>query len=271
MLKKQVDFSSAADQVRIAYALYGDKTASKRFVLIHSLAMDHTFWEPVVAALGQGVAVAAVDARGHGQSDKPAGPYRAEGFADDVLAVLNDLAWERAVVGGASMGGSVALTFAYRHPTRTAGLGLFDTTAWYGETAAQDWEQRGQKALQEGLASLIPFQETRWFTDAFREQSPEVLAHCKQVFLANDLNAYLETCRMLGTLDARAHIGSISVPTCIMVGDEDYATPVTMAQALADGISGARMEVLPQARHLSPLEYPEKVAQCLLELAEQKR
>ncbi len=271
MLMKQISFSAAADQARIAYALYGSKAASKRFVLIHSLAMDHTFWEPVITALGDDVAVAALDARGHGQSDKPAGPYRAEGFADDVLAVLDDLAWPTAVIGGASMGGSVALSFAYRHPGRTAGLGLFDTTAWYGENAPQEWEQRGQKAMKEGLASLIPFQETRWFTDAFREQSPEVLAHCKTVFLANDLNAYLETCRMLGALDARKGIGGITAPTRILVGDEDYATPVSMAQALADGIPGARMEVLPQARHLSPLEYPETVAACLLELADAKR
>src|SRR5690606_8423568 len=118
---------------------------------------------------------------------------------------------------------------------------------------------------------LIPFQETRWFTDAFRANSPSVMAHCKAVFLANDVEAYLETCRMLGALDARGIIGGIEAPTQILVGDEDYATPVAMSEALAAAIPGARMRVLPQARHLSPLEYPEKVASCLLALADEKR
>ncbi|VCU70936.1 3-oxoadipate enol-lactonase 2 [Pigmentiphaga humi] len=260
-------FASAQDGTRIAYALHGDPASRRRIALVHSLAMDHTFWDSVVAHLGTDVAVAAIDARGHGRSGRPAGPYRVETFADDLAAVLDALGWERAAVGGASMGGSVALAFAIRHPGRTAGLGLFDTTAWYGASAPADWEDRGQKAVREGLASLIAFQETRWFTDEFRSAHPDVVARCKEVFLANDVPAYLETCRMLGNMDQRGGLAGIAVPTRILVGEEDYATPVAMAQALADAIAGSTLRVLPRARHLSPLEYPQDVAACLRELA----
>lgn len=263
----QLQHTLCADGVRIAYALHGNADAKHRFVLIHSLAMDHSFWDPVVAELGADAAVAALDARGHGQSDKPAGPYRLDTFADDVTRVLDAIGWERAVVGGASMGGCVALAFGIRHPARTAGLGLFDTTAWYGATAPADWEGRGQKAVQEGLASLIAFQETRWFTDDFRRDHPEIVAHSKRVFLANDVPAYLETCRMLGNSDLRAGMSDIVAPTRILVGEEDYATPVAMAQALAGAIAGSTLRILPRARHLSPLEYPREVAESLLALA----
>ncbi len=263
-----LQYSSSADGTRIAYVLHGTPDATRRFALIHSLAMDHSFWDPVVKELGPGVAVAAVDARGHGQSDKPAGPYRVETFADDVTGVLDALGWERAVIGGASMGGSVALAFAIRHPGRTAGLGLFDTTAWYGPNAPSDWEGRGRKAVQEGLASLLSFQETRWFTDDFRRERPEIVEGSKRVFLANDVKAYLETCRMLGNMDLRGGLAGIQAPTQILVGEEDYATPIAMAQALADAIPNSTMRILSQARHLSPLERPREVAESLLALAQ---
>ena len=93
------------------------------------------------------------------------------------------------------MGGCVTLAFAGRHPKRVDGLGLFDTTAWYGENAPEAWAERGNKALNEGLSSLVGFQKTRWFGDAFREANPDVLDAAIQDFLANDLNAYAATCK----------------------------------------------------------------------------
>jgi 3-oxoadipate enol-lactonase len=260
-------FARAADGARIAYALHGNAQAASRFALIHSLAMDHRFWNTVIAEMGTDAAVVAIDARGHGKSDKPSGPYHVDTFADDLGSVLDALGWETAVIGGASMGGSVAIAFAIHYPDRTRGLALFDTTAWYGPTAPTDWEERGQKAVSGGLGALIAFQETRWFADEFRRAHPEVVAECKYIFLSNDVPAYLETCRMLGNMDQRAGLAKINAPTQILVGEEDYATPVAMAQALDDAISSSTLRVLPRARHLSPLEFPRDVAQTLLALA----
>jgi 3-oxoadipate enol-lactonase len=76
-------------------------------------------------------------------------------FADDLADLMTELRWEKALVAGASMGGCVALALAQRHPQRTAALGLIDTTAWYGEEAPAQWEERARKALQGGLASLV--------------------------------------------------------------------------------------------------------------------
>ena len=82
------------------------------------------------------------------------------------------------------------------------------------------------------MKGLIDFQVTRWFSDAFRAANPEVVQHCVDVFLTNELPAYAETCRMLGAHDARALLSAIACPTRIVVGEEDYATPVTMAREL---------------------------------------
>ena len=110
------------DGAQLAYEVKGRVQDAAPLVLIHSLAMDHTFWNAVARALSDATAVVTYDCRGHGQSDKPEGPYRVEQFADDLADLLDHLGWRSAIVAGASMGGCVALAFAAAYPARAAAL-----------------------------------------------------------------------------------------------------------------------------------------------------
>lgn len=248
----------ARDGTRIAFRVTGDGPA--RIALVHSLALDHRFWEPVAERLSGHATVVSIDCRGHGASETPEGPYTVELFAEDLADILVHLGWKNAIVAGASMGGCVALAFAGLHPEMTSGLGLFDTTAWYGPTAPDDWEGRAQKARANGMASLVEFQKVRWFGDSFREDHPDVLEKYVDIFTANDVAAYVETCRMLGRADLRPFLPAIRVPARILVGEEDFATPPAMAEALYEAIPGARFDVIGGGRHLTPLEYPDRIA-----------
>ena len=252
-------FAKTRDGTKIRFLLHGDDgDAAGRVVLIHSLAMDATFWLPVIEKLDAAVLVC--DCRGHGGSDKPAGPYTVQLFANDVADVLDHVGWDSALIAGASMGGCISLAFAAAYPARTRALGLFDTTAWYGAEAPRQWAERADKAAQDGMAALVGFQTTRWFGDAFRAEHPNIVNDSVDVFLRNDVKAYVETCKMLGSCDLRTALPRMSMPTAVVVGEEDYATPVAMAEALHKGIAGSTMTVLPKARHLTPLEVPDIVA-----------
>ena len=151
------------DGVELVYDIRGRLKDAPPVVLIHSLGMDHAFWDAVTPALADETAVLVYDCRGHGRSDKPGGPYRVEGFAEDLAQLLDHVGWRSAIVAGASMGGCITLAFAAAHPERAAGLGLFDTTAWYN--APDKWEERAHTAETKGLDALLEFQTTRWFTD----------------------------------------------------------------------------------------------------------
>ena len=256
----QTSSFTTRDGTRIAYRLHGDPAAKARVAMIHSLAMNGDYWRLVAQRLvSQGVCAVAIDCRGHGASDKPAGPYAVELFAGDLAELFDHLGWDKAVIAGSSMGGSVALAFAVNHPARTAGLALIDTTSCYGDDAPKAWEQRASAALEKGLSSLIDFQLTRWFGDEVRAQNPDIAQGCVDVFLNNDIPAYAATCRMLGGFDLRARLGEIKVPTRIFVGEEDYATPPAMAQVMHAGIAGSTLRILAKARHLTPLEAPDDV------------
>jgi len=254
------------DGVRIVADVHEAGPALPRLALVHSLAMDHTFWDPVVDRLARHVSILTIDARGHGESDKPAGPYGAERMALDLREVIDSIGWPSVVVAGASMGGCIALAFAGHHAETTQGLGLIDTTAWYGPQAPKEWSDRAQRARDRGLAALIDFQRTRWFSDAFQAEHPEVVERCVQTFLRNNVDAFAATCHMLGHFDGRPLLPAIRVPTTVLVGEEDYAAPPAMAQALHDGIAGSRLRVIQGARHLTPLESADIVADELRSL-----
>ena len=251
---------TARDGVEIDYSHYPAPSGAPRLVLVHSLALDRSVWTDVIAALAGQVEIAALDCRGHGASEKLAGPYTIDTFGNDIADLVRALGWEKTTIAGSSMGGSVALRFVTAYPELTAGAAFIDTTAWYGADAPKNWGERASKAEAEGLASLIGFQQTRWFSDAFRAAHPEVGERAAAIFLANDIAAYAATCRMLGAFDLRAELAAIATPVEVLVGEEDYATPPAMAQALANGITGAHLEIVPGARHLTTLEIPDKVA-----------
>jgi 3-oxoadipate enol-lactonase len=161
------------------------------------------------------------------------------------------------------MGGCIALAFAAAYPARTAALGLIDTTAWYGAEAPQQWAGRAARAAEAGMSALVEFQTTRWFGDTFRAQHPEIVARSVDVFLRNDVGAYVETCKMLGAADLRPALAGMTMPTAILVGEEDYATPVAMAEAMHRAIAGSTLTILKGARHLTPLEAPDIIAEQL--------
>ena len=254
------------DGTSIAYSLYESAADLPRLVLVHSLAMDRHFWDPVVTALAPEASIAAIDARGHGLSGKPGTPFTVELFAHDVRVLVDSLGWKNVVIAGASMGGCVALQFAADYPELTRGAGLIDTTAWYGETAPADWNARAERALKDGLAALLDFQKTRWFSEAFRAEHPEVVQQCIDTFLKNDVNAFAATARMLGSYDGRSVLGKITAPTAVIVGEEDYAATPAMARVLHEGIKGSTLTEIPAARHLTPLETPTVIVDHLRRL-----
>lgn len=253
-------FATMRDGARLAYRLQRTGTARPRIVLIHSLAMNGAFWYPVADLLADVADVLTYDCRGHAASDKPRGAFAVAQFADDLADLLDAVGWETCVVAGASMGGSVALAFATAYPQRTVALGLIDTTSWYGPDAPKNWAERANKAKSEGLAALVGFQQTRWFSDVFRAAHPDIVERCVTTFVANDVESFASTCAMLGAFDLRAGLATLRMPTAIVVGEEDYATPIVMSEVLHEGIAGSSLDVIGGARHLTPIERSDVIA-----------
>ena len=164
---------STSDGCTIAYTLYkAQGQHAPRLALIHSLALDRSVWDGVVARLEGRAEILTYDCRGHGRSGRPHMEYTAELFARDLAELMDHLGWGAAAVAGCSMGGCVAQAFAGLYPSRATALVLIDTTAWYGPEAPKQFRERAAAAKAKGMGGLIDFQVTRWFSDKFAPAHP---------------------------------------------------------------------------------------------------
>ncbi len=258
---------STTDGTTLAFTRHpAPRAGAPRLVLIHSLALDSSVWDGVVTALQGDAEILTYDCRGHGESEHRAGRFTAESFAADLVELMDHVGWPRAAVAGCSMGGCVALAFAGLYPGRVTALGLIDTTAWYGADAPAKFRERAAAARDNGMHGMADFQVTRWFSDAFPATHPAVVDRAMAVFVANDFDCYAATCALLGDADLRPYLPSLRMPVAVVVGEEDYATPVAMARSLHEQLARSTFTVLPRARHLTPVEHPDAIAAELLAL-----
>jgi 3-oxoadipate enol-lactonase len=247
--------------ITLAYDVEG---AGPWLALCHSLGMVRQMWFQQVPAFSSRYRVLTYDARGHGESTKAPAPYSFDLLADDLYALLQSQGVTSLALIGLSLGGNTAQAFAAAHPEMVKALVLSDTTAWYGPDAPKNWEARAKDVQEKGMAGITDFQVTRWFTEPFVAEHPEIAQQFSQWLVANDPDAYIATQRALGDGDLREAVKRITCPTLIVVGETDYATPPAMAEDLHQRIAGSETMILDRARHLSPVEAADRFNAAVL-------
>lgn len=227
-------------------------------VLIHGFPLDKEMWQPQAAALGDVARVIAVDLPGFGGS-APA-PFTIDSAADAVAARLDaEGVTGRAVVGGLSMGGYVAMAFARRHPGRLAGLILADTRAEPDDAAGKKGrDEMIALAESKGTAGVVEKMLPKLLAEATHAGRPEVVGVVKRIAERQPAKAVVYALEALRDRpDAGPGLGNVAVPTLVLVGEHDAVTPLTMAKAIAARVYGSEVVTVPGAGHLSNLENPE--------------
>jgi 3-oxoadipate enol-lactonase/4-carboxymuconolactone decarboxylase len=223
-------------------------------IFSHSLGCDHTQWDAQAAALEPHMRVLRYDIRGHGGTETTAGDYSTEMLASDVLALADALGIERFAFCGLSLGGMIGQWLGARAAGRVTALVLANTSARLPDPKGM--EARRRTVLENGMAPLAAEVMGRFFTPERVKANPPEVAARRRVLLATDPAGYAGCCAAVRDMDQVALLGSIAVPTLLIVGDRDVSTPWQgHGEVLAEKIGGARVEHLPTA-HLSNLEAP---------------
>lgn len=232
-------------------------TGAPALVLLHAFPLHSGMWTPQLAALSSHRRVIAPDLPGFGASDAPDGlsPYTLPRYADVVAGLLDQLGLPRVVLGGLSMGGYTALAFLRRYADRLAGLVLADTRAEPDsvEVFERRTDQQDQVA-RVGTTALIEVLLGGLLSDHTRAHRLDLVAHVRRL-MANPAAGYigaLEAMKRRG--DSTDELASISVPTLVLVGEDDVPTPPAVARRMHEQIPGSELVVLPKAGHLSNLE-----------------
>jgi pimeloyl-ACP methyl ester carboxylesterase len=233
-------------------------------VLLHGLGSSGRDWEPQIAELSKRYRVVSLDLRGHGRSDRPRGPYSIAGFAADVAALMSHLGIGAAHVCGISLGGMIAFQLAVDSPAFVRTLAIINSgPAFPGRTL------KGRLALLsrfavirlKGLPALAPIIAGRLFPKP--EQEPLRRTFIER-FAGNDRRAYESTLRAIGRFDVSDRLDRIRCPVLVLSGDRDY-TPVSAKEAYVGRLADARLVVLHDSGHASPMDQPARVTEALLE------
>jgi 3-oxoadipate enol-lactonase len=246
---------------RIHYEVVGDAKLPV-IVLSHSLGVNLAMWEPQVAALAPDYRVLRYDARGHGQSSIPVGPYTVDDLGRDVLGLLDALGIERTSFCGLSMGGAVGQWLGIHARQRLHKLVMANTAAKIG--SAETWDARIAMVGARGLRPVIPGTLRRWFTPAFRKAHPEMIATTSAMLHGTKSKGYAWCCAAIRDADFRESAACIDCPTLIVAGSEDPVTSPADGRFLAESIAGARYVELPAA-HLSNVEAADSFNEALIE------
>lgn len=225
-------------------------------VMSHSLACDLTMWDQQAALLARHHRVLRFDTRGHGGSDAPAGAYTLDLLAEDLHALLEALGIERPHFVGLSMGGMIGMRFAIAHPGRLRSLVLCDTTSRIPLEALPVWQERIRTAAERGMEPLVEPTLQRWFTAPFYRDNKAMMERVGAMIRHTPVAGYIGCCEAISKLDLTGRLAKIDCPACVIVGEQDIGTPVTMSRTIQEAIAGAELVVLPSASHLSNLEQP---------------
>ncbi len=236
---------------------YHDEGRGLPVLLLHAFPLNADAYARQVKALSGRYRFILPDVRGFGRSGLGEGPTEMSRIARDALALLDALKVESAVVGGVSMGGYASMALLREDAGRVRGLVLVDTQATADDEAGRARrETSAQEALREGPEVMV------------RTMLPKLVAGGPDSEVGREVAALMRAATPAGLAaaqrgmavrpDSKDILARYAGPALVVVGEKDPVTPLEKAKQMADLISGARLEVIPDAAHLSNQEQPEK-------------
>lgn len=255
------------DGITINYDVQGE---GEPLLLIPYTSADHACYAFQLPAYAEHFSCVAIDLPGSGESDKPAGPYSTEGYADQVAAFLGALGIESAHVAGVSLGAAVGMHLAARHPARVRSLSLH--SGWhasdpYLRSVVQQW--RTMASALPTVADVVIQGMFPWcFTPEMYVDRPEfvdTLVDFVRSRPAQPVDAFLAQIDAVLAHDASAALGEIHVPTLITFGARDLVCSTRFAEPLSSGIGGSELVVFEHLSHAGLHEDPETFNRATLD------
>jgi 3-oxoadipate enol-lactonase/4-carboxymuconolactone decarboxylase len=248
-------------EIKTNYKLQGSHN-NPILIFSHSLGNNMSMWDELVAPLLPYFRVLQYDTRGHGDTNAPYGFYSIKDLGEDLIELMDKLSIETASFCGLSLGGLIGQWLGIHHPERFDKLIISNTAAKIGD--AESWDERSDTIQLEGMESILDQTLSVWFSDAFRQNHPEIIDRARKIFLNNNPTGYSGCCAAIRDADFREALHLIKPETLVITGEDDPVTTPEDARFLVANIPQAELKLLP-GRHILAQEIPAQYIETILD------
>jgi 3-oxoadipate enol-lactonase len=249
--------------IRMNYDVAGKESAPP-IVLHHPLATNLTIWDELTTALTPRYRVVRFDARGHGKTEAPKGPYNFETLTADTIGLMDHLKIDKAHYLGLSMGGMIGQYVGLLHPKRVRDLILVATSSRIPAEGQPMWDERIKLVREKGMTTQPEGSMQRWLAPANRKK-PELVARLTKMIESTPAEGFMGWCGAIRNLNITDRLKTITLPTRVIVGAEDPATPPAAAEAIHREIKGSDLILMPGVAHMLCAEEPAAFHKHVLE------
>ena len=244
---------------------YTDQGNGTPLVFIHAFPLSKTMWQPQVDAMKDTYRVITIDLGGHGESDIVLWNDSLDGYAKNVIRLLDHLEIAQAVFVGLSMGGYTLFSIYRHYADRVKAIVLADTRAQAdSEERKAGRQSMAEVAFKDSASAIADLMLPKLLAPATIEQRPEIVEQVRQMILqTSTAGIVVDLVAMAARPDSTDLLSTITCPTLVIVGEDDQATPVAESQYIAQRIPGSIFVTIPQAGHLSNFEQPAAFNQAL--------
>ena len=235
---------------------YAEEGSGMPLVLVHGMGGDHTVWDSQLPGFRDRFRIIRPDILGHGQSEKPAGPWKFTQFSRQIAELLEHLRIPRAIICGFSLGGSIGQAVAMDYPDRVAALVIVSSGCARTPEEQAAIEARVAQVREGGPPAVVNGAMKRWFSEKFSNENPELIEYWRLRLLGNAYEPYCAVYRLYADIDRQLldRLGEIKAPTLIVTGDKDPGQTPRMANEMARRIPDSEVHIFPGVPHMLPLE-----------------
>ncbi|MCR8645354.1 alpha/beta hydrolase [Paenibacillus sp. N1-5-1-14] len=236
-----------------------DKGQGPALLLLHGYPLDHRMWEAQIEFFRHTHRVIAPDLRGMGQSEGCSTNINIDQYADDIIALLDELGINRVTVAGFSMGGYVLFALLRKAPSRISAIVLVNTRADSDTLEGQrNRLEASQHLLEHGASSARQAMLSKLLSDTTVHDQPQ---------LVDQVGSWMQEQTPIGLVhaqlamafrpDSTSMLASIKVPTIVIGGEHDKIIPPALIKQLASSIPNAKYRLIAETAHLTPVEKPD--------------
>jgi 3-oxoadipate enol-lactonase len=253
------------NNANIYYEVHGQ---GQPLVLIAGFGCDHSFWMPLIDGLSSQFKILILDNRGSGQTQDDNKGFTIEVLADDVMGLVNALAWKKPHVIGHSMGGTIAQTLAVKYSNELGKIMLCNAAAKFNGLSSIVLHnvlalQKAKLSIELLTATFMPWV----FSESFLVNPSKVAFYLKAVKeypFPSTLEGNARQVKALDAFDLKKSFGKIQAETLILGADRDLLASAIELQFLKDHINNATLRILPGA-HVMIMEQPQETIKIIKE------